>query len=354
MRRVRIDDVLLGERVGKAIFSPDGKILLSQGVELTESYLEKLKGYGINEIYIDDEVSRGIELHETIAENTRLEAKSLVKDLMGKYRFTNSFNSDKVIAVVDEIIDELLASNDILLSLSDIKSVDDYTFEHSVNVCIISLIIGIGLKFPAENLRELGIGAILHDIGKLMIPDEILKKPSQLTVDEFEEIKRHTVYGYEILKRNRNINTVSAYIAFAHHERFDGSGYPMHIKAESIHQCARIVAVADVYDALTSDRVYRRKLKAHEVFEYITALGSHHFDKAVVDTFAKYVAVYPIGTGVILNNRQRGLVARINGKFPTRPVVRVIYDENNQNLVNYYEIDLSQRFDLYILDSCEI
>jgi HD-GYP domain-containing protein (c-di-GMP phosphodiesterase class II) len=128
----------------------------------------------------------------------------------------------------------------------------------------------------------------------------------------------------------------------------------MHIKAEGIHQCARIVAVADVYDALTSDRVYRKKLKAHEVFEYITALGSHHFDKTVVDTFTKYVAVYPIGTGVILNSKQKGIVARVNTKLPTRPVVRIIFDENNEKLMNYFEIDLSQSLSLFILDSCEI
>ena len=114
----------------------------------------------------------------------------------------------------------------ILDNLTEIKSVDDYTFRHSVNVCILSIITGIGLGFEPQRIKELGTGAILHDIGKLCIPQEILKKPSQLTVEEFEEIKKHAVFGYEILKKCNKVSLASAYIAFGHHERFDGSGYP--------------------------------------------------------------------------------------------------------------------------------
>jgi HD-GYP domain-containing protein (c-di-GMP phosphodiesterase class II) len=142
----------------------------------------------------------------------------------------------------------------------------------------------------------LGVGALLHDIGKLKIPEEILKKPSQLTVEEFEEIKKHTTYGYEILKNFENISMESAFIALGHHERFDGSGYPLQLRGENIYQFARIVAVADVYDALTSDRVYRKKLKPHESVEYITSLGTDHFDKEIVDNFIKHIAVYQLGT----------------------------------------------------------
>jgi HD-GYP domain-containing protein (c-di-GMP phosphodiesterase class II) len=127
---------------------------------------------------------------------------------------------------------------------------------------------------------------MLHDIGKLYIPREILKKPSQLTVYEFEEIKRHTILGYDILKKSDRLNMTSAYIALGHHERYDGSGYPLHLKSEGIQIFARIVAVADVYDALTSDRVYRKKLKPHEVYEYITSLGIYHFDPKVVESLS--------------------------------------------------------------------
>ena len=195
---------------------------------------------------------------------------------------------------------------------------------------------------------------MLHDIGKLCIPQEIIKKPSQLTLNEFEIIKKHTVFGYEILKKSGKVNLVSAYIAFGHHERYDGSGYPLQLKNDNIQLCARIVAVADVYDALTSDRVYRKKLKPNEVYEYITSLGANHFDPRVIENFVKYVTIYPVGTGVLLNSKERGLVIKDNRCMPTRPVVRIVYDDRMNRNKNLREIDLSEQTNVFIVDGCEL
>lgn len=354
MRRVHLDHVLPGMRLAKTIFTSEGRVLLTLGMELKDNFIERLKAGGVTEIFIEDDISENVEVPDVICESTRLEAKLVIKNLMENKNFSSTFSDKKVKELINKIIDELLSNSDILVNLADIKSVDDYTFEHSVNVCILSLITGIGLGLSSSRLRDLGVGALLHDIGKLRIPREILKKPSQLTVEEFEEIKKHTIYGYEILKANQNISMISAFIALGHHERYDGSGYPLQLRSENIHKCARIVAVADVYDALTSDRVYRRKLKCHEVVEYITSLGSHHFDKDIILEFIKYIAVYPVGTGVILNTRERGLVVSVDKAIPTRPVVRIIYDQRNQCLENHYDIDLSQKLNVHIVDSCEL
>ncbi|MCX7711877.1 MAG: HD-GYP domain-containing protein [Clostridia bacterium] len=354
MRRMQVESLVPGMKLAKTIFTSDGRILLASGIELKDNFIDRLKLNGITEIFIEDEISSDVEVVDVVSENTRLEAKQIVKNLMEQKNFADTLSSDKVKELINKIIDELLANDDILVNLANIKSVDDYTFEHSVNVCILSLITGIGLGLKGNRLKDLGVGALLHDIGKLRIPEEILKKPSQLTVEEFEEIKKHTVYGYEILKDHSNINMVSAFIAFGHHERFDGSGYPLQLRGDNIHQCARIVAIADVYDALTSDRVYRRKLRPHEVIEYITSLGSHHFDKEIVQEFIKYIAVYPIGTGVVLNTRERGLVIRADKNLPTRPVVRVVFDKNSQRLPTYYDVDLSKKLNVFIMDSCEL
>jgi len=270
--------------------------------------------------------------------------------LIEGYTFSETLNVGNIREIVYKIIEELLSNEDILLSLSEIRSVDDYTFEHSVHVCILSLITGIDLGFDMVRLRDLGVGALLHDIGKLKVPQEILKKPSQLTVEEFEEIKKHTIYGYEILKDNKQINIASAYIAFGHHERFDGSGYPLQLKGENIHLCARIVAIADVFDALSSNRVYRRKLHINEVVEYITSLSAQHFDKHIVESFVKHVIVYGVGTGVILNTLEKGIVVRLNKALPTRPVIRVIFDKAGKKLTQYYEIDLSTKVNVSIID----
>ncbi|MCX8130049.1 MAG: HD-GYP domain-containing protein [Clostridia bacterium] len=354
MHKIGIENLVSGAKLAKSVFTSEGRVLLTSGMELKENYIQRLKANGIKEIYIEDEISAGIEVTDVVCEDTRVEAKLLVKNLMETYTVSQYINTGRVKEVIDKLIDELLSSKDILVNLSDIKSVDDYTFEHSVNVCILSLITGIGMGFSINRLKDLGIGALLHDIGKLKIPEEILKKPSQLTVEEFEEIKKHTIYGYEILKDNPSVSMISAFIAFGHHERYDGSGYPLQIRGENIHQCARIVAIADVYDALTSDRVYRRKLKTHEVIEYITSLGTHHFDKEIVENFVKYIAVYPVGTGVMLNTKEIGIVVRVNKSMPTRPVVRIVFDENRSRVEQYYEVDLARKINAYIVDSYEL
>jgi len=354
MRRVNLDLLPVGGKLARTIFSSDGGVLLSQGIELTECYIEQLRKRGINEVYLEDEFSRGIEVHDVIKEETRNEAVVLVKKIMTGFSFAETIDVENVKVIVNKIVDELLQNDDILYNLTEIKTVDDYTFEHSVNVCILSLITGIGLGFDTGRLRELGIGAILHDIGKLCIPRELLTKPSQLTENEFKEIKKHTVLGYELLKKTGKLDLVSSYIALGHHERYDGSGYPLHLKKDSIQIYSRIVAVADVYDALTSDRVYRKKLRPNEVYDYITSSGINHFDSNVVRSFVKYVTVYPVGTGVLLNTGERAIVVRDNRLMPTRPLVRVAYDSEMKRSSTVKEIDLAQAFDIFIVDGCEV
>lgn len=353
MRKVNVDSIS-GGKLARTIFSPDGGVLLSEGVEVTNGFVERLKQYGIFEVYLKDDISAGIEVKDVIEEQTRNEALVLVKKLMDDYQFSPILDVSKVKIMVNKILGELLENDNILYNLSEIKSVDDYTFQHSVNVCILSLITGIGLGFDHRALKELGIGAMMHDIGKLCIPREILLKPSQLTVEEFEEIKKHTILGYELLKKSDQVDLTSAYIAFGHHERYDGSGYPLQLKDENIQICARIVAIADVYDALTSDRVYRKKLRSNEVYEYITTLGVHHFDPKIIESFVKYVSIYPVGTGVLLNTGERGIVLRDNRLMPTRPVIRIIYDKTSKKHAIYKEIDLSELTNVFIANTCEV
>lgn len=298
--------------------------------------------------------NQDIQIDDFASAQIRSEAMKFVENIMKSYFRDCSFNMNQVTAIVILIMDELLSSGNILSNLSQIKSVDDYTFEHSVNVCILSLLAGIGLGYGMSQLKDLATGALLHDIGKLKVPAEILKKPQKLTPEEFEEIKKHTEYGYEILKNNKNISKVSAFIAYGHHERFDGTGYPLQLKGDNIHQYARIVAVADVYDALTSDRVYRKKVRAHEVVEYILSLSVNQFDRDAVKSFISYIALYPVGTGVVLNTKACGLVVKANRNLPTRPIVRIIFDEHNMMVAAKKEVDLSVVSNLFISDICEI
>ena len=354
MRNISLDKVEPGQKNARTIFGDNNKVLLHAGVILKTEYIERLRLAGIDEIYIDDDISSEIQPKDVICDKTRQDAKKLAKSLMEGHAFCNSNDMMHVKAMVDKIIENLLSNEDILLNLYEIKTVDDYTFSHCVNVCIYSLIIGISLGYNMNRLKDLGVGAILHDIGKLAVPNKLLKKPAELDEKEFEEIKLHTKSGYEILKHHNGIGLLSSYIALNHHERYDGSGYPGGLKGEDIHECARIVAIADVYDALTSDRVYRQKIKPHFVVEYLTNIRASHFDAELVKHFLRYIALYPLGTAVILSTNEIALVVRINRHLPTRPVVKIIYDATGNKLENIQLIDISKNTEVSIVKTCEI
>lgn len=354
MRRVHIGNISPGAKLAKAVFDPDGRVLLSSGIELKEYNIDRLQSNSVSEIFVDDGFSIEVEVRDAVCEQTGLEAKLLFNKITESNTFSKVLKTIRIKKGIYSIIDELLSNRSVLANLSTIKLGDNYTFEHSVNVCALSLMIGANLDYDTHQLRDLGMGALLHDIGKLRIPEEILQKPSQLTVEEFEEIKKHTLYGYEILNNNKNISSVSAGIALGHHERIDGSGYPYQLRGGYIHRYARIVAVADVFDALTSDRVYRKKLRTHEVFEYITSLGPHHFDTEIVKCFVKYVTIYPVGMGVVLNTGERGIVTKVSSNVPTRPVVKVVFDSMGRKLDKSYNVNLENKLNVFIAESCEL
>lgn len=354
MRRIYIDNIQPGSKLARTVFNFAGRPLLMAGVVMQQAYVEKLKANGIFEVYIDDDISEGIEVQDVIDEKTRQEAKSVLKRIMDSYVMKKTMNDEKVSAVINKIVDEILTNSDIVISLSDIRSIDDYTFEHSLNVCILAIMAGIGLGYNKPKLIELATGALLHDVGKLKIPLPILNKPGKLTNEEFEIIKKHTVYGYEMVRGNPAISAVSSYITLCHHERCNGSGYPLGLKAQNIHQAAKIVAVADVFDALTTNRVYRRKMKYHEAIEYIVSLIGTQFDEAVVHQFIQCVAVYPVGTGILLNTGEKGIVVRVNKSFPSRPVIRIIFDADGCRKEKFDEIDLMCKLNYLIEDTCDL
>lgn len=352
MRKIHIDQVVPGMRLASTIMNSNAKVLLAAGVEIRESYIKRLKSMGITEIYIEDEISEGIDIQDIISQETRREAKIIIKNTIHGLQNGTEVDTSSIRKIAGKIINDLVTNRNVMVNLADIKSYDGYTFEHSVNVCVLSIILGIGIGLNMNRVEELGVGALLHDVGKVLVPPDILNKPAQLVPEEYEIVKKHSNYGFDILKKSGNISAISSVIALGHHERIDGSGYPLNLKVNKIHQCTRIVSVADVYDAMTSERTYRKKLQPNDALEYLTAFSNRQFDPKVVQTFKKYVAVYPEGSGVILNTRQRGIVIRNNINMPTRPVVRIIFDEYNQKLKSFYEVNLAEKLNLFIIDTC--
>lgn len=327
----------------------DDRILLCEGCNELEKYRKRLLELGINYIYVVDRKSEGIEVNDIIHQKIRRESKRRVKRLMNNISLNRRIGFKKIHKSVNDIIDNIIGDENLLVNIVDIKNHDDYTFSHSVNVAVLSIMIGIFLGYDRARLKKLGIGSMLHDIGKVFIPKEILNKPGRLTEEEYEIMKEHPRLGFDFLKKYKiDICATSRNIVLSHHEKYDGSGYPNKRENEDIHQFSRIVAVADVFDALTSDRVYRKKWPVNEVIEYIKINSGQMFDQRVVRVFLKHIAAYPNGTLLKLSNGHQAIVEEQNRGFPERPVVRVI--NNNET---YQVINLMDKVDIVIEDTLE-
>lgn len=348
MIRISLENTRPGMILARDICSAEGKVLLAAGVRLDERYLARLKELGIPAVYVCDRLTEGIEIVDVVSAETRLQALATVKNLFQEAWDARRLNIKGARKTVDNIISEILYNKNALINLAEVRAYDDYTFAHSVNVCVLSIVTGISLNLSRNQLCELGIGALLHDIGKTRIDRNLLNKIEPLSVSEFEVIKKHSAEGFEILRQYPELSLLSAHVAFQHHERFDGSGYPRGLREQEIHAYAMITAVADVFDALTSDRVYCRGFLPHEALDLITTQAGVLFDPVVVNAFLENIAPYPVTTMVQLNTGEIGIVVDVNRGRQHRPVVRVLFDGNLQEIPGFHEIDLAKHENIYI------
>ncbi len=342
VRRIPIEQLKPGMVIAKAIYNSDGGILLHSGIKLTETFINRLSSLSIVSVYIKDSLFDDSRYQDVISEETRLATIVAVKASFSNLENERRMNMGMVQAMVDNILDELLENPHVLVNLSDIRLFDDYTFAHSVNVCVLALLTAIVLGYDKVRLKELGIGALLHDIGKTRIDKEILNKPDDLSKEEFEEIKRHTEYGFEILRQYPDVSLLASHIALQHHERWDGFGYPRALSGENIHEYARITAVADVYDALLADRPYRPSYTINQAITIIKRMSVIYLDERCVNALVANVAVYPLGSIVQLNTGDYGVIIDVNQDTPTRPVIKVFCDKHGRRLAQNHEIDLSK------------
>jgi HD-GYP domain-containing protein (c-di-GMP phosphodiesterase class II) len=228
-----------------------------------------------------------------------------------------------------------------MLNLVDLKLFDNYTFHHCVNVAVISITIGAALDMSKKQLYKLGLAGILHDIGKTFVPEEILNKKGKLNDQEWEIMKEHPFLGFKHIKENYpSLPATSLAGILTHHEKWNGTGYPSGKKGEEIFEFGRIIAIADVYDALTSDRPYRKGLLPHTAVEYIMAMAEDSFDLSMVRTFLKNIAPYPLGTILKLSTGEKGIVIKNTPNFGLRPIISIIKDKNDHLISEEQRITL--------------
>ncbi|MCI3925152.1 HD-GYP domain-containing protein [Paenibacillus sp. TRM 82003] len=347
-----------GMRLGKPIYSDEGLVLLAERMELTPTIVRRLEHFGIHHIYIEDSRTDDIAFRDVVSQETRARAvaevrvnfRKMMDDAVRKKSVTGLQLGKAFKPIVDSILDDVTSNQDAMVMLVNIHASDHYLFQHSVNVCIYSTILGQAYGYGRDELATLSLGALLHDIGKTQLPPEVLLKPGKLTKEEYDIVKTHPMLGFKMLKDEPNVPLLAAHIALQHHERVNGSGYPRAIFGDEIHEYARWVGLADSYDAMTTHRVYRSAMLPHEAMEILYTGADTLYDVDKIETFRDKIAIYPLGMLVALNTGEIGVVVDINATSPQRPVVRVLYDAERQEITPF-EVDLSKSLTVSIKDA---
>ncbi|MBU7008641.1 HD-GYP domain-containing protein [Phosphitispora fastidiosa] len=349
MKKLPAEKAEKGMVIGKAVCAGDGSVLLTPGTVINEYHLKQLSSSQIRFVEIIETDSVVVHKLFSAAENefTRLEITQTIKSIFREITLSSQLNKGTIKRTVDNMLRTVLKDRAVLLHLTEVRELDTYIFGHSLNVCMLSLILGLFLKLKRGQLKNLGTAALLHDVGRARVPKHILYKPSPLTVEEFAEVKKHSAYGFEIIRECDHLPEEVTLAVLQHHERLDGSGYPGGLRGEEIGLFARILAVADVFDALLADRPFRQAFFPHQAVDIIIN-STGQFDPEVLRVFIENVAIYPVGSVVSLNTGETGIVVDVNKGQQTRPVIRVMYDSNEIKLQSIKEIDLSKNPEIFI------
>lgn len=349
MRAVSIENLQSGAVLGKTIYSNDGRPLLKRGAELSAKTIGTLARLGYQYIYIQDELSADIEQPDLVTEEVRAQATNTVREAFkGAVQAQDSrfakigINFDAISDVAGNLVESILQNPELSIQIVDLKSYDQYTFQHSVNVAIMGVVLGKHLRFNFGELKDLATGLLLHDLGNVTIPEAILQKPTKLTDDEFKYIYEHPRSGFELLRQCDRISAPAKIVALQHHERMNGTGYPKGLKGPDIHINSQIGAIVDAYDALTSDRNYRKRYLPHEAIEYLMGSGDTHFAYNMVQAFVSQVAPYPPGSMVQLSTGDTAVVLKVDMTYSSRPVLRMVSDAQGNRYPREEELDLSK------------
>jgi len=342
----------------------------------TDKDIAKVLKYGIRELYIDTE--KGLDIDDAPSEQeaqqklqTELdqlasiptghqdtatvgdeivrakqligEAKRATKKLMHDVKLGKRMEMSQVETIVDKMTESVLRNGDALVSLLRIKDVDEYTYLHSMAVSALCISFAQGLDLDATKIKQIGIGGLLHDIGKMKVPLEILNKPGPLSDKEFEIMKRHVKDGESTLQEYPNLDQSCTCVTSHHHERLDGTGYPDGLKGDQISLFGQIAAIVDIYDALSSERCYKKAMTPTEALRKLFEWSQSYLNRELVEKFVAHLGIYPIGTLVRLENSLLAVVVAPSEDSLLYPIVRVVYDTKNAKRLMPFEIDLGRQ-----------
>ncbi len=375
IKRIPIDSLQVGMYVSdlNADWIPHSN-LKKKGKIKQEAVIEKIRQLGVSEIYIDTSLGRdsqdGLTETEVEARNEAAlqsagalaplmkpklaledemqaaskihnEALGLVSNLLTDVREKKPIALDAFEEVADGMLDSVLRNHNALSCLGRIRAKDSYLMEHSVNLAVLMSVFGKSLDLPRETMQHVAVGAMLHDIGKIMIPDEILHKPERLTAAEFEVMKQHARHSRDLLKGTPGMPELAVLVAAQHHEKMDGSGYPEGLCGDEISPFGRMAAVVDVYDAITADRVYHKGITPSAALKKLLE-WRHHLDASLVRHFIRSVGIYPVGSLVLMESGRLAVVVQANDFDQRLPTIKVMYHTKFRSFITIETIDLSK------------
>ncbi|MEK4665086.1 HD domain-containing phosphohydrolase [Paenibacillus sp. SAF-068] len=338
MKYVNVESVEAGELLGKTVYSSNGTVLLSSGVQLTVYMVNTLKRIGVTMLYIQDEAYKDVDTEDILDETTKRAIINEMSVTLESIRSGKDWSPRKVALSIEKLLNDVLNGRELLVQLTDIRTKDNAQYVHAMNVCLLSSVIGLNMGLNYNQLKDLAVGALLHDIGKVGEPPG--------SGSAANSSLHHTWRGFEVIKNKREFSLLVAHTALQHHEHVDGTGMPRGIKGSDIHLFARIVSVANIYDNLING-LSQDSLLPHEACEEMMALSGTKLDRDILIEFNKSVSVYPNGTAVRLSTKETGVIVRQHRGLPGRPVIRVARGSTRYSL-DVVEIDLAQHTTVFI------
>ena len=326
MRLIRVCELKEGMVLAKDVLDNTGRILLLEGIEIKDTFIDKLKHIGIFAVYVND--STLILPTTPVIPLSRSETIAATEKALHDIILKKNIKASGLREKVAKLIEDILKADTLAILVSEIQSYDRYTLDHSFNVAVLSIITGLTYGLPKDELVELGIGALLHDVGKIFVSNSILTKKGRLTPSEWEEIKKHPDFGYKVLASNMDISKEALDVVKQHHERINGTGYPHGLRGESISSYGKIAMITDAFDAMTSNRVYKKGITPYKAIGAIKAMRGLLFDNNIVDAFLAKMSSYPVGCKVRLNTGQIGVVIKTDEITETKPTVVLLFDRN--------------------------
>lgn len=313
-----------GDVLANDVVNDLGAAFILKNTTITQYIKEKLSEIGINEIWVYQRQEKSQTSPDSVLEDLKVqysENVSLIKEVLTDLSAGKGFNKVEMSKIVSSISTTAKNTRSIIGCLNDMRYFDDYTYRHSVNVAFYSMLIAVWMGMAEDEVKQVIQAGLLHDVGKMRVPNEVLNKKGPLTREEFEVIKKHPLYGYYMLEKITDMGQDVKESVLMHHERIDGSGYPSGRSGDSLSRSAKIVSVADVFDAITSDRIYKKRATPFEAFEIFKTTGLGSLDSDIINLFINNIAPYYTGLKVLLNSQNVGEIVYIPPHDVTSPVV---------------------------------